>query len=215
MALDLADVTDSDFIVDKRLTTWINLELAKLYDLLVAADQNYFNTIVSLPVTDSELLPLPEDFARVLKAYWQRPDDRPVPMRRISRQEYHNAWGVAWVGQGHPGYDIEGSNLRIQEVMTGGAVELHYVPRMLPLVLPEDTLNLAIEPSYIDLVGLCVAKRCRIKEESDTSDLRADIQEAQARIISMASDRDIGEPRQISDVYGRGRRSRVFPRGVL
>ena len=196
-ALDYADMTGSDFVVEARLLDYINAVAAELYDLLVNTNEDWFLKTHSVAVVSgTDAYELPSDYYKLIKAFWVSGGRRHT-IRQFMLSE------------------LGGSS---ENPLQGGTVELWYVPQMLLFSDDGDTIGSAyagdgtiVEETPIpplirgweDYVALGAAVRLLNREESDSSALLREQTAIGKRIIALAEPRDTGEPQRIQDVTSR------------
>jgi hypothetical protein len=197
-ALDYADMTGSDFVVDARLLDYINSVASELYDLLVNTNEDWFlDTHTVTLVSGTDAYELPSNYYKLIKAFW------------VSGGRRHNIKQFMLS-------ELGGSS---QNPLQGGAVELWYVPQMLLFSADDDTIGSVYagdgtidEPTPIpplvrgweDYVALGAAIKLLNREESDSSALLREQTGIGKRIIALAEPRDTGEPQRIQDVTSYG-----------
>lgn len=181
-ALDYADMTDSDFADTDRLNNYVNDGLAKLHDILVDSFEDYFRKVESITiVAGTETYDLPDDFYKVKKCYYLD-SSRRFRVTRFNLDE------------------IDGYR---SSPLTGGSVELWYVPQFKKLENDDSEIEVALVTGWEDFVALHAAVRLGIKEETDVTELKNERADAYANIIKMCEPRDPGTPDCIADVSGR------------
>lgn len=210
--LDQADMTDSGFITDTRLTYWINAELSELHDLLVTSFEDYFLAKEKIPlVGDTENYALPDDFYKAIKVFYMDGTNR-YRLRRFMIEEldqyssdYYSTYTLpSAMGEIDLYYRIVGNELYLAPVPIGGGhVDLWYVPQFERLVDPNDMVHFQVPIGWEDFVVCGVAARCLAKEESDPTYFVMKKLEIKQRIIDAAEDRDEGGEDRIVDVYRR------------
>lgn len=182
-ALDYADMGNSAFPDSERLTNYINSGLSRLHDMLVDSYADYYRKTKSYTlVVGTEEYELPSDFLKASKVFYVSGSRR----YRIERFELNEIDGYKTTG-----------------AVTSGTVELWYYPQLTKLVNDIDSIEIAIPVGWEEYVALHAAIRLLIREESDPGPLMAEREEERQRIMSMAEPRDAGEPKAISDSYGR------------
>jgi hypothetical protein len=179
----LANVT---FVTKAQLYQWVNSELAKLHDIIVNANEDYYlkETTFDLdPNQSSEDYGLPDDFLKAIRVFY-RAGDRRYRMKRFMVHE------------------LDG--FTINPVSTG-TVELWYAPQHTELFRGDQEIDPSIAKGWEELVVLGVAIRCLQKENSAQQAMML-MQEQSAiedRIKRTLGSRDLGEPHRIADKGGR------------
>lgn len=196
LALDYADVTDDPFIDPVLFAKQANIELGKLFDIIVGADECWRTSTVQFVVTPSTgRYALPADFYKALKVYYINGIGQQTPMRRVDIAELR--------------YGTLGGNF----AFPAGNITMPYVPKFLPLRDDIDPVFPEIPDNWADHCILGLAIRIRVKEESDISALQALQKDVRDQIVTMGQSRDLGEPAVITDYYrthGGGYKSRRY-----
>ena len=194
LALDYADVTDDPFIDSVLFAKQANIELGKLFDVIIASDECWRVESHSFAITPQLLsYKLPSDYYKALKVYYIDNIGAQRPMRRVPLDEVR--------------FSAAGGILASYY----GTVVMPYVPKFLPLTDDADAVFPEVPDSWVDHAILGLAIRIRVKEESDIAALQMLQKDVRDQIVTMAQARDLGEPSAISDYYrshGGGYRSR-------
>lgn len=77
-------------------------------------------------------------------------------------------------------------------------IRVWYIPYATELVSDSDTITINVDAEYELIVALALRK-CRVREDLDTSAVDATIADCTRRLASMADNRDDGEPFYLSD----------------
>lgn len=209
--LDQADMTNSGFITDTRLTYWINAELSELHDLLVVSFEDYFLAKEIIPLAgDIENYTLPDDFYKDIKVFYVDGTKR-YRLRRFMIEEfdrysndYYAVYPFNGVSEVDLFYRIIGNEIYVAPPPSlGGKLELWYVPQFERLIDPNDTVHFQVPIGWEDFVVCGVAARCLAKEESDPTFFVIKKAEIKQRIIEAAETRDEGGENRVVDVYRR------------
>ena len=194
-ALDYADMTGSDFVVDARLRDYINSVASELYDLMVNANEEWFlKTHTVSMVSGTEEYELPSDYYKMIKCFWVSGG------RRYAMSQFMLS-------------ELDGSS---QTPLQGGSIEIWYVPQMLLFsantnaetigsvyvdgAIADPTPIPPLPTGWEDYIALGAAVKLLNREESDSSALLRDQTAIGKRIIAMAEPRDTGTPQRIQDV---------------
>lgn len=206
--LDLADATNSGFIVDGRLGEYINAELSELYDLLVNSFEDYFVTIdqsITL-AAGTESYNLPTDFYKALKVFLLSGGQR-YRLARFNLEELDYQSPLVdspAVSNSDLRYRIMGGKIYFHpKPGASGSIDLFYVPEFTNLASDVTTISFSVPVGWEDFVVYGAAARCMIKEESDPGAYLALKGACRDRIINAAQNRDAGEPMRITDKYDR------------
>jgi len=178
------DMTGSSYPVNARIREHINDALSGLYELLADADHfSRTSSAISL-VSGTKVYSLPGDLYRVQEVRYVT-GDRTYPLREWSRRELHGVHSSP---------------------RSTGSVEVDYVPQMVKLVDDGDTVDdafaygAALPMGWEGYVAARAALPELAREESDTSDLKAEIADFQARVTGQVQRRSKG---RVADVGGR------------
>lgn len=199
-----ADLTNSQFVSDTELTTYINASIAELHDLLVASwdsDYNLLSYTLST-VSGTDAYALPSDFYKLrgVDVRLGANDWHSIRPFNFNERNSNNEITSYSISGDYFRYRIAGSNLLLSPAPTGiYSVKLWYTPLATKLILDADTLNDINQFSEYVIVDAAI--KCLNKEESDVSVLMAQKAGLQKRIEEMAQNRDAGQPESISDIY--------------
>lgn len=181
-----ADMENSNFISDAELLDLINEAHAEVWDLLVAAFQNYFISETNLTLTaGTTTYDLPDDFYKSVT----------VDLRSGAAPNYSYA-------SLFPFEEVErNSVLTTSSSIPNATVRLRYIPAP-PVFALADVATDTIDgrAGWETLLVTTVAIFMLTKEESDTSALERRKQAEMVRIQSMAQNRDVTNPGKITDV---------------
>lgn len=195
-----ADQQNSKFIQDTELTAFINGSVSALYDLLVQTAEDYYMASQSIPIIQgTNEYDLPDNFYKVLGVDYLV-NNKPVPMSRFNFRDRH-LYNYLDARPEIVRYAIWGNKLVFKpQAPRIAAVNLWYVPSVTKLV--NDTDELDGVNGWEEYAILDAAIKCMVKEESDPSVLAAQLAAQKERILTMAKDRDQGEPRTTTDIVG-------------
>jgi hypothetical protein len=167
----------------------INDGVRELWALLVDAHQVYAEKKYDFTiVSGTEDYDLPADFLRAQKL-WFMASGRRYKMKRYQIDEI----------DGYP------------KPISGGQIELWYVPRVAKLKNSKDTLSAAIPEDYENYPAYVAA--CRLLALEEDEGLGAAAQERdriRGLLINLAGERDEGDPTPIGDFYGRWDRAFIM-----
>lgn len=188
-ALDYADMTGSSFPVVDRVRDYINAGLADVYDLLVNSYEDYFRESTEITmVANQEAYNLPSNFYKLLECYYLSGSG--TGARRYAMQRYERK-------------EIDGYH---KGPMSGGTMELEFIPSMPKLVDEDDELSWDLPVMWEDYVALHAAVRLLIREESDPSALMAERDAIKTKIVDLAEPRDMNQG-HVQDMYNRWNRT--------
>lgn len=212
---DQRDSGSDPFITDPELDRIINVELAKLYDRLVAArgQWRYQKDGGSLITpADFGICTLPDDFYETIAIYdaTGAPATAPVEIPAATledaailiRQRYTRGCRAGYLMGGGGKFTI------LPYPPTTSAFLLQYIPVCPTLTDPADTFDGV--NGWDEAVSLGAAIRMRMIEETDYSDIARLYADAIERIDKMAAEREAREPSRVRDVSPEAR----FARGV-
>jgi hypothetical protein len=197
---------DNNYISDAVLNDWINESLADLYDQIVATSSDYFLDSSNINVVSgTDAYALPATFYKALGVDVNE-GGQWFSMRRFNWGERNTFNVVSGQNQRTSGYRIMGGNLRIiPSPSWSSTVRLWFIPAPPKLVLDADTWDGIA--GWEEFAVLDVLIKFYGKEESDPSVFIAQRDNCLKRIVSLATDRDEGEPKRVRDVYTERARS--------
>lgn len=197
-ARDRADMTNSAFIPDARLTEYVNASAQELYDLLVQANQDYFTSTQTTTVVSGNTISLPATLYKLrgvdisLGGEWV-----PVwPYEYLERGAWQNTSVSRLTANIH--YRLLGNTMELLPAdQAPGDYRIRFVPLMVPMSLDADTFDGM--NGFEEYIVIDAAIKCKEKEESSTSGLKDEKDRIRKRILSMANVRDLGAPDVIQD----------------
>lgn len=173
----------SNFVTNSEVDGYINTAYSHLYDVLIS---NYGDEYFSASTTLTKVGDSPEFDISALNP------------------ELYKVITVCAVSSGvrYPIRKVDGLTASYGKLNTSiNNFELTYVP--MPTVAVNDNDTFEIQNGWDDYVTSHAAMKCLVKEESDISALNAEKEEAEARILTMAKSRDVGQVHQVVDVRER------------
>ena len=197
----------SPFITTAMAVTYINYELAALWDLLITTHEDYlvYRRFIDV-VANQEDYPLPEDFYKFRKVFPIINGDRSNALKKFNLKDLGAADSLAALLTSpieDTRYSIRGMRLWLHPTPSNaGRLELWYVPQFHTLRNYNDLVPAVFPNGWEEYAVEGVAARMLEKEESDASAQRARQKEILQRIMILAEDRDVGEPHQMQDVEG-------------
>jgi hypothetical protein len=196
LAFAQADMLNSDFITDGECKVYINMEIAKLYDLLI---NEYEDQVIKYPCpfihveSGKEDYGLPQDFYKLRAAFEVEGGNDRGRRKKLNPMTLSNIQD----------YQLPSTNYE---------VELWMIPKYTPLYNDDDRLewleSFMLPAGWEQFIIAGAAASMLIKEESDPTGALALKQEARMQIIDSAPEKDLGEARQIREV-GREMREEV------
>lgn len=202
------DMVNSQFVTDNELTGYINASIAELRGLLIQKyGDNYF---AAPPVTfqtdgTSQRYDLPDDLFKLMGVdlNLSSSPDGYVTLRKAMFRD-RNKWAVpntqTFYGPINLRYDLVGNQVMFFPIPQGGqTVRLWYVPKIVYLVNPSDTIDGYNGWEEYVIVDTCI--KTLLKEESTETAQMFGMQKASivARIESEAENRDQGSPPTVID----------------
>lgn len=229
-AMQRADRVNSNFVTMPEWRNYINQSMFELYDLLVTVYEDYFIADPVQFVSDGTtyIYPLPNGLITMQngitgttftpRSFYKlagvdlalnNASNAYVTVNKFNfidrnRFVYPNTASTIH-GVFNLQYRLLGTN-SIEFIPTpsaGQAMRLWYVPRLKELLQDTDTTDMGIS-GWIEYVIVKAAYYALTKEESDTSALVMQLQALNDRIISSASNRDVGQADKISAVNPSG-----------
>lgn len=183
------------------ITEFANEAIAELWDLLVEKWQDYYTTSTTFPfVAGTDSYALPADFYKLRKVELQW-DATPSWCRMETHDlavahEFRHASGRRYR------YRLQAGNLVFVPLpATVETIRIYYIPCAPVLVAPSDTIDGV--NGYEELVLQLALKRCKDREELDTSAIDREIDRLTARIRTAADGRDATEPFYLDERRGR------------
>jgi hypothetical protein len=204
-----ANMENTQFVTDAEITARINAALGELYDLIIQADESYYQkqaafTLTSAPPTgtSSATIPgtsttnqitLPTDFYRMYGLDVTGAPS-PIAVRKFNFAERNIQAFLA--------YTLLGSLLEVNPYQrAGNTYTLFYVPLPIYLASGSDALDSIMNPWW-EYIAVAAAIDMLAKEESDVSALAGKKAQIAERVSAMAGGR-ADEPDQIPDVTRR------------
>ncbi len=219
-----ADRVNSNFVTTSEWNNYINTSMYELYDLLITTYEDYYLATPASFVTDGStfLYPLPNSKNTFNNGITNAPFT-PNALYKLqgvdlALQTANNAFvtinkfnfidrnkflypntASSIYGVFNLQYRMMGSNIEFIPTPTAGqTIRLWYIPRLTTLLQDTDTTSISIS-GWIEYVIVKAAYYALTKEESDTTSLVQQLIALNDRIISSASNRDVGQPDRISD----------------
>jgi len=200
----LADMVNSSFIGSTEWTDYINAGYAELYDLIVAAFEDYFTTTTTSTITTGNTISLPAAFYKLRGLdYSLNGSYVNCTQFGFSERNMQSTWrSTALYNRAGRQYRIVGDTLYIvPEDMAAGTYQLWYIPAITPLSGGSDTIPTSLSKfGWEEYICLYAAERAQNKQENDVSVLQAQRQQLIARITSMAANRNVDQPEKITDL---------------
>lgn len=194
--VNIGGYKNSPVFTREVLNSWINRSIARVYDLVWDAENDYYTDETDLSTTaGSDSVLLPSDFKKLIGIARQDGGD----YRRLHRMRQHE-W-IRWEGQsGKPThYRLQRGNLRLAAKPDAVyALRMYYLPVAPTLTLDADTFD---SIDYFDeLVIADVLLKCGVRDERQTGDLKDNVDRLEKQVRSRADGRDSGEPLYLADL---------------
>lgn len=193
---DRSDMVNSKFIDDATWTRYINQAAKEFYDLIVDKGLDYF-TISAPLVLDgaNDTFSLPADFYKLIGIDYD--------LSGVTRNMYPMNFedrnrDIVGTGQ-TTRYRLFGNGkIMFRPKPAGQTITIWYVPIFEELSNGTDTLTGF--NGWEEYVVVRAARYALVKEESDTSNLDAELKLLRDRIDSMANNRDQGGAARVTDL---------------
>lgn len=202
-AQERADMVNSDFIGDPEWNRYINTGMRELYDLLVQKYGEDYYTLTDNSITTAsgqQDYSLPADFFK-LRAVIFNDGGRRYLVKRFKMTEItEGTQYVPYAAKKFTRYRIIGNNIRFEpEPNANIPVTLYYIPIISDLVNDNDTVEGF--NGWEEHIVLTAAYKALAKEESDVSEVAAEIAKVEMRIQKASTNRDAVMPSAITDFY--------------
>jgi hypothetical protein len=213
-SLQRADHENDNFIPPAEANDMVNQSLTALYDLLVRSSKDYYVsptpfTITILTSVDSYALPT--DFYKLRGVDLQLTGGgganwvtvRPFNFNERNRYNYQPVpWNTLGVSQVR--YHLTGSLIKFIPFPTNqaGIIRVWYIPACPLLVADSDTYDGV--NGWDEWVVADVARKIKVKEETDTTALDQTLATLTQRVTAMSVTRDMDRPARSVDVNADG-----------
>lgn len=174
-----ADIESSSFISDSELNGYISASYAVLYERLVLTGIAYFEATETLNiVAGTASYAMAASHMSTVGVDWQRAAGKFEPLRRLMPRERN-----MFPEPAHPasGYMLVGTNIVLYPTPSVSATYRHiYVPAPADLSADGDLVDGV--SGWEEYIVNDAARKCLLKEESDTSAIEREIDRNLARI---------------------------------
>ena len=194
---DRADMQNSNFITDDEWNRYINSAAKELYEILILKGLQYTTTTdtISLNGTD-DTYDLPSNFFKLVGVD-HNINNETYPMEEYTFQN-RNLYNQQNT-QRYLRYRLVGEDMiRFNPKPSAQEITIWYDPVLATLSDDTDTLNGV--NGWEEYVIVRSALWAKVKEESETGDLKQDIAFLRDRIETAAENRDLGPAGQVTDV---------------
>jgi hypothetical protein len=197
-----ADMSESDFVTDAELTTYINSSIAELHDLLVSINgADYFLSsanIVATGLVDS--FALPSTFYKLRGVDAKINNNDWCTLKPFNFNERNRATTLNYGSFNNTRYRVQGSKIFFSPLPDANVTfRVWFTP--LAEKLDTDSDELSDLNQYAEYVTVDAAIKMLQKEESDVSVLMAQKAQLKRRIEESAQNRDSAEGISVTDVY--------------
>ncbi len=197
----------SGFITDPAVLSWVNAELAALWDQMVLSGEDYAVKKEVLHLQPNiEEYPLPKDFYKFRKVFPLENGERGLALKKFNINQLGRDVSTAYIQAiriHETKYRVSGNRIMFHPRPSSAAqVELWYYPMFSPLEQDQEEINQVFPFGWEDYVTEGVAARMLEKEESDSTPCLQRQQQVLVRILQLIEDRDVGEPHSMQDTEG-------------
>lgn len=186
-----SDTKDSGRPSDAEFNAWINDGIANLHDILIKQNPDQYTESTTFSTTAGTL-----EYALPTTFYKLRGLEK-----QLSSNKYERVQKFNWAERNDAGtrYRIRGSYIRFTEIDGIDTYRIWYIP--VPTALVADTDSFSEPNRYEEFVSTYAARQALIQEESDTTDITAELARLERRILEASADVDVHEPDSITDVH--------------
>lgn len=203
-----ADMTNSTFVTDSELTSYINNSISELHDILVQSygEDYYINDVSFTTANKAESYEIASiipngDFYKIRGVDAKLNNSDWFTLKPFNFNERNkNLGSTTNSGISSVKYRLLGSNIMFTPIPDDSIdVKIWYIP--LAQTLVDDTDSYNDLNNYSEYVIVDVAIKMLQKEESDVSVLAHQKQALKERINSASKNRDAGSGDSVSDVH--------------
>jgi hypothetical protein len=205
-AKQVADLVGSAFIASSEWTTYINGGLKELYDLVVAANEDYFTTSGTVTISaGSSSASLAAAFYKLRGVDYQLTSSDYINVPLFSFQDRNRPgdfWASAQGSDPTRRYRIILDSLHVTPAdKAPGTYRVWYVPSVTELSSGSDTISTTFSKfGWEEYIVLYAAIKALTKQEQDVSELNRQKDALAQRIITMANNRNSDQPERISNI---------------
>lgn len=202
---DRADMANSRLVSDARWNEYINAAKDELYDLLVSAyGEDYYTASTTFNlVSGTSSYSLPSDFYKLRGVDFKVDTQNYAPLKKFEFADRNRYSYGAYYWRSRClryRYRIIGNSIHFTPTPNENTeIKLWYIPISTNLV--DDTDELDGFNGWHEFVIIRAAILALRKEESDTSELKADLGEQMERIAKIRHNRNAGQPAKVTDVH--------------
>lgn len=191
-----ADMQDSTFVTDSELNGYISASYAVLYERLVLSGIAYFESTQTINVVaGTNLYALPSNHMSTVGVDWVRSSGKFLPLRRLMVRERDTFQEPA---ERAVAYRLVGNSIQLYPDPSSAQTYRHiYVPAPADLTLDTDTVDGV--SGWEEFIVNDAARKCLMKEESDTSALEREIDRNLSRLDEARLNRYVADAPRIGD----------------
>lgn len=194
-----ADMPSTSFVTDSEVTAWLNEGHQALHEKLIEAygEHYVFSTSALTTIAGTIDYSLPSDFFKLYGVdltYGGRSRSlKPYP---FNERNFFKNQNTTWYNI--PRYALLGSNIRFQPDPGNTSGTLNYAPVASTLSSGSDTVN--YPNGWEKYIVVYAAIRMLNKEESNSNDLRDELDRFDKELRDIVESRDSGLPKQVTDM---------------
>jgi hypothetical protein len=198
-ARDLADMVSDPHVSDATLLRWANRALEKLWRKLLPLHAGFYAdsadfTLAGGVAGNTSALPAA---ARAVLGVTKDPTS--TQRQKLNRRNFDER-----DEQYQLTFDVVGQNVVVERAeYASGAYRLFYVKGPTALAVVGDAIDAQLEP-YVEYIETYMAAKALAKEESDTTDIRKDLEELWDEIEAVVMNRNMAAGETIVDVERTG-----------
>jgi hypothetical protein len=206
-AKQMADLVGSSFVSSTEWTTWINSGLMELYDIVVAAYEDYFTTSTTSTISSGSSFSLPAAFYKLRGIDYQITSADYLNVLQYSFNDRNRQTQGLYTARGSDSsrrYRMIADTVEITPSdRATGTYRIWYIPAATALSGGSDTIPTALSKAgWEEYIVLYAAVKAKLKGEEDASDMENQKTLLAARITSMAANRNADQPERITDLAG-------------
>jgi hypothetical protein len=205
-AKQVADLVGSAFISSSEWTTYINNGLKELYDLVVAANEDYFTTSGTVTISAAaSSASMPATFYKLRGVDYQLSSSDYINVPLFSFQDRNRSGEYLTSSQGNDPtrrYRIILDSLHVTPAdKAPGSYRVWYVPSVTELSSGSDTISTTFSKfGWEEYIVLYAAIKALTKQEQDVRELNNQKAELAQRIITMSTSRNSDQPERITNL---------------
>lgn len=206
-AKQMADLVGSNFVSSTEWTTWINAGLMELYDIVVAAYEDYFTVSTNLTISSGSSFTLPAAFYKLRGLDFQLTSSDYINVPMFNFNDRNRKLELPYTIRGNDSvrrYRIIADTVEITPPdKAPGTYRLWYIPAVTALSTGSDAIPTALSKSgWEEYIVLYAAIKAKLKGEEDASDMENQKAALGQRVTSMSANRNADQPERITDMAG-------------